>query len=47
MDEHHNEKNSEQSYDERLKGTFLSVILIGLFIILSWFGIFMFYWTTL
>lgn len=44
--EHHDE-NEKQSYDERLKGTFTSVILIGAFIILSWAGIFYYYWSTL
>lgn len=47
MSEKNNDYHSEESYDERLKGTFVSVLFIGLFILLSWFGIFAFYWSTL
>ncbi|MEI3612813.1 cytochrome c oxidase subunit 2A [Pseudogracilibacillus sp. SO30301A] len=40
------EKSSAEQYDERLKGTFVTVIFIGVFIMLSWFGIFYYYITT-
>lgn len=41
------ERTAQETYDDRLKGTFVSVIFIGTFIILSWFGIFYYYITTL
>ncbi|NLI69072.1 MAG: cytochrome c oxidase subunit 2A [Bacilli bacterium] len=47
MNKKHRGHRDEPSYDEQLKGTFVSVLLIGLFILLSWFGIFSFYWSTL
>lgn len=47
MSDKNHDQHGEDSYDKRLKGTFVSVLIIGLFIILSWFGIFTFYWTTL
>lgn len=43
---HHDEKEHE-TYDQRLKGTFTSVLFIGAFILLSWAGIFYLYWSTL
>ncbi len=42
-----NNKTVADVYDERLKGTFVTVIFIGAFIVLSWFGVLYFYITTL
>jgi len=47
VDKEQQHQSSEELYDSRLKGTFLTVVLIGLFNILSWAGVFMFYWKTL
>jgi|GEM_PF-4700233 len=47
MSEYRDEKQAAEKYDERLKGTFIAVILIGIFIFLSWFGVFYYYITTL
>lgn len=40
-------KTAMETYDERLKGTFISVIFIGAFVTLSWFGVLYLYITTL
>jgi len=40
-------KSIPEKYDERLKGTFVSVVFIGAFILASWFGIFYYYISTL
>jgi len=42
-----NEKSTQEQYDDRLKGTFVSVVSIGAFILVSWFGIFYYYISTL
>lgn len=48
MDEQTKEKKDEQNaYDEHLKGTFVSVLLIGASIILSWLIVFYFYITVI
>lgn len=47
MDEEQEHQSPNELYDSRLKGTFLSVVLIGIFIMLSWAGVFVFYWKAL
>lgn len=47
MDEEQEHQSPNELYDSRLKGTFVSVILIGIFIMLSWAGVFVFYWKSL
>lgn len=47
LSKQNDEKSSAEQYDERLKGTFVTVIFIGAFILLSWLGIFYYYITTL
>jgi len=41
------QRTAQETYDDRLKGTFVSVIFIGTFIVASWFGILYYYITTL
>lgn len=40
-----NKKDTTASYDENLKGTFISTIFVGLFVLLSWLAIFYIYMT--
>lgn len=47
MSERRDEKDAMETYDERLKGTFISVISIGIFILITWFLMFYFYTTLL
>lgn len=47
LSKQNDDKSAMEKYDERLKGTFVTVIFIGVFILLSWFGIFYYYITTL
>ena len=44
---HGDEKTTAKKYDDGLKGTFVTVIFIGIFILLSWGGIFYYYITTI
>lgn len=47
MSERNNDKSAKETYDERLQGTFVSVISIGIFILITWFLMFNFYLTLL
>lgn len=47
MKEREDEKTAMDTYDERLQGTFVSVISIGIFILITWFLMFNFYLTLL
>ncbi|TRM12535.1 cytochrome c oxidase subunit 2A [Lentibacillus cibarius] len=38
-----NERSSEKDQSPNLKGTFISVMLLGVFIIVSWVGVYIFY----
>lgn len=39
------EKDTSASYDENLKGTFISTIFVGVFVLISWLAIFYIYIT--
>ncbi len=47
MSDEKNTKTAADVYDERLIGTFITVLVIGAFIVISWFGILYFYITSL
>ncbi|HEX6594317.1 MAG TPA: cytochrome c oxidase subunit 2A [Bacillota bacterium] len=46
-DQRKEDKRAADEYDQRLMGTFVSVILIGLFIFLTWLSIFYYYIKTI
>ncbi len=47
MNQREKAKETSVSYDENLKGTFISTIFVGLFVLLSWLAIFYIYMQTL
>lgn len=47
MERDDRDKSANDTYDERLKGTFTTVLLIGAFIILTWLGMLYYYLITL
>ncbi|MBO1003003.1 cytochrome c oxidase subunit 2A [Pseudogracilibacillus auburnensis] len=46
MDKREEESSADQLYDRRLKGTFITVLGIGVIIFISWLAMFLYYIAT-